>query len=138
MCISRRLFIVVFALLLLCAGMTSAQTCTPITILGKTLVLAWDAAPSQPAGVTLTGYLLERQVDTGAWTAFPALGATVLTYTDATLQAGHTYYYRVSATGKDASGVSGQSGYATMSTTAPPCAAVAIVTAPANLRATPQ
>jgi hypothetical protein len=125
--------------LLLPRLLVAQDACTPTPTLKTSVVLAWTA-PVQPAGVTTTGYVVDRRVDSGLWAPFSTTSITVLTVTDTGLTPGHSYYYRVSDVARAADGSTGQSGYATNAPAPalPPCVAVQVVNAPTNPTATPQ
>lgn len=60
-------------------------------------VLTWTAPPFD-GGSPIIGYRIERSVDGGGFSTLVAdTASSDLTYTDATVTAGHTYTYRVSA-----------------------------------------
>lgn len=136
----RRLgLVLLLAIALALPILSEAQTtCTPQITLKTSVKLAWDAPTSEPTGITLTGYVIDKQIDSGAWAQWQSVGPTILTVTDSTLQIGHTYFYRVYALSKDSLANVASSPYATMSTTAPPCVTVIGVAPPTNLTATPQ
>ena len=116
---------------LLAPGLAQAAC---LVTLKTTLLLTWDAPAAPPPGVTLTGYTLERQSGSGAWTPLPPLGATARAATDAGLAAGQTYTYRIKDTGTLPDGSAGESAYATSQ----PCVQVLSLPVPQNLQATPQ
>lgn len=121
-------------------GLAQSVVCVPTTTLKTTVSLTW-APRLQDAGVTLTGYILERQTDSGPWVALtPPPALTQVTATDTGLVPGHTYSYRLSLMGRltnDTTGIPIASGYATYGTPAP-CVSVTVVNAPASFTATPQ
>jgi len=94
----------------------------PLLAQGASAVLAWDA----PTG-TITGYNLYRSTTSGVFTTkLNATPITALTYTDATVVAGTTYFYVVRAVNG-----TGESPNSNQITVVVP---VALPAAPANLR----
>lgn len=118
------------------AAIAQAVTCVPVTTLSTTVTLAWTPR-TQPLGVTVTAYVLERQTDTGPWVALTPPSLTQVTATDTGLVAMHTYTYRLSLKGIIPGGILATSGYAEYGTP-PPCVSITVVNAPAGLTATPQ
>lgn len=98
-----------------------------LTVLSSTTMqLAWSDNSSDE-----TGFLIERQTSgSGTWDVVTTTAANVTGYTDATLQAGTQYAYRVSAV--NGAGVSNASNVAVATTT------VAVPGTPANLALTVQ
>ena len=68
----------------------------------SSLVLTWEA-PTATGGSDITGYELEIWSG-GRWVDETTLG-NVLTYTDMSLAAGTTYYYRVRAINSQGAGL---------------------------------
>jgi subtilisin family serine protease len=102
----------------------SAPTSLGGGLSGGAVALSWTNTASNATGV-----VVERQVGTGSWTEIATLGAAATQYTDATVQAGTTYSYRVYATG-----VAGNSGASnTVSVSIPQ--SVPVPNAPASLTA---
>ena len=114
----------------------SQEACVPTTTLKTSVTLAWNP-PVQPVGVTTTGYILDKRVDSGSWSTLNTYSSVTRSAQDSSLVPGHTYYYRLSDTAVAGDGSTGQSGYANNGVP-PPCVAVQVVVPPSNLIATPQ
>ena len=123
-------------LCLLLGGTAQAQSsCTPTETAVNRVQLFWDAPQPPPKPGLLTGYVLERQKDAGAWQEYRRLDASTLTFTDLNLDPG-TYVYRLYAIGKEGA-VEVKSVYAKHGAPAP-CVTVTVLPAPGNFRAVAQ
>lgn len=77
---------------------TPTQACVATRITAGPVRLAWTA-PAPPPKLTLIGYLLDRQIDAATtWEPLPNPLVTSTETTDATVQDGHRYLYRLRAT----------------------------------------
>ena len=116
------------------------SACVPQVITQTSLVVTWDVLP-QPLGVILTGYILERQMDSEPWIELPSPSIFENTAPDSGLQVWHSYFYRLRFTGM-VGGIASTSSFGTMSTTNPPCVTVVEsfppLDVPQNLQAIPQ
>ena len=117
------------------------SACMPQVTTETSLVVTWDV-PAQPLGVILTGYILERQMDSNQWMELPPPSIFENTAPDSGLQVWHSYFYRLRFTGTLADGSSSTSDFGTMSITNPPCVTVVEppppLDVPQNLQAIPQ
>ena len=100
---------------------------------GPQIALAWtDNANNE------TNFVVERAVNTGAFTSLATLPANTVSYTDTTTTAGNTYTYRVKAT--NAGGSSGYSNTASVTIMAVPAAPTSLtatlLSAPTRVRLT--
>lgn len=64
---------------------------------GKTYATIWWSAPSDNGGAAVTSYKIYRGTSAGGETFFLSVSASSLSYTDTLVDAGVTYYYKVSA-----------------------------------------
>ena len=74
------------------------SACVPQVITKTSLMLTWDV-PTQPNGVILTGYILERQMDSEPWLELPPPSIFENMALDSGLQVWHSYFYRLRFTG---------------------------------------
>src|SRR5207248_10095604 len=77
------------------ATVPGPPTLTSATAGKGAVALTWDA-PSSDGGTAVTGYRIYRGTAAGGETFLRTVGV-VTGFTDATVAAGETYYYRVSA-----------------------------------------
>lgn len=116
------------ALLLSLATVALAQApvvCVPTRMPDTSLTLSWTKPVVSP-GLTLTGYRVDRQTDTGPWAPLRTMPVTALSTTDEGLLPGHRYNYAVFAvyTNAEAQIVTSLVGTHATDGTFPPCVEV--------------